>query len=266
MSENIKIAWTLGGELRNSKTAFNLLRFYKEYFKGSGIDLHFFGCFWKSSYSDLCVKSGYLDVFNDYVIEDPPKKGVDIGKKKKFVENNVTGRSISLYNWSYGCYRSNYLRKIHQLKSGDEYRVVFFSRPDIYLPYHRLEKLPIDIQDMYSSHIRAVDYTMYLPPLRKALGESLEYHYHCDDTKVVGDQRAMDVFSTNFHLIYIKNSKSYVGSYHNIPAITCKRYDLEVRTDLELCRKWNILRRDNGIEVYSGLEVEKEYREWLENR
>ena len=262
MSKNIKIAWTLGGELRNSKTAFNLLRFYKEYFKKSNIDLHFYGCFWKSSYADFCIENGYLDVFNDYVIEEVPKNGVKDGKKG-FVENNITGRSTSLYNWSYGCYRSNYLRKIHQLKSKDSYRLVFFSRPDIYVPYDRLKAMPVATQDLFLPHIKAVDYTMYIPPIRKALGNSLEYHYHCDDLKVVGDQRAMDVFSTNFHLIYINNSSSYVGSYHNLPAIACKRYDLEVRSDVELSKKWMILREDDGIEVYTGFKVEKEYKEWL---
>ena len=262
MSKNIKIAWTLGGELRNSKTAFNLLRFYKEYFKKSNIDLHFYGCFWKSSYADFCIENGYLDVFNDYVIEEVPKNGVVDGQKG-FVENNITGRSTSLYNWSYGCYRSNYLRKMYQLKSKDSYRLVFFSRPDIYIPYDRLKAMPVEIQDLFLPHIKAVDYTMYIPPIRKALGNSLEYHYHCDDLKVVGDQRAMDVFSTNFHLIYINNSSSYVGSYHNLPAVTCKRYDLEVRSDLDLCKKWMILREDDGIEVYTGVEVEKEYKEWL---
>lgn len=265
MSKNIKIAWTLGGELRNTKISFSLLRFYKEYFKKFNIDLDYFGCFWQSSYTDSCIKSGYLDIFKDFIVEEVPNGGVVDGQKKHIKANN-TGRTISLYNWSYSCYRSNYIRKLDQLKTKDKYRVVFFSRPDIYVPFYRLERLPIEIQDLYLPRIKAVDYTMYIPPIRKALGDSLEYHYHCDDLKVVGDQRAMDVFSTNFHLIYINNSNSYVGSYHNIPAVTCKRYDLEVRSDLELSRKWMILRKDDGIEVTKGVFVEKEYREWLESR
>ena len=76
----------------------------------------------------------------------------------------------------------------------------------------------------------------------------------------------MDIFSTSFHLIYIKNDPSYVGSYHNLPAFTIKKYGLEVRNDCAFDKKWKILRKDNGIDVSDSMKIDKEYVNWLESR
>jgi hypothetical protein len=262
-----RFAFTIGGELRNFKTSSRLFEFYKEFLMKNNIEVDFFGCFWNSNYTEECKKLGYFDFLTDFTLEDVPDEGIDRGMPPKGNYNN-TGKSKSLYNWSYSCYRSNYLRKLYQLETKVSYDLISFSRPDIYIPFSSLKGISIDIHELQSSILNATDFTIYTPPIKKNFGykNGTDYHLHCDDLKVVGDQCAMDVFSTSFHLIYIKNDPSYVGSYHNLPAFTIKKYGLEVRNDCSFDKKWIILREDNGIDVTKDMKIDKEYVDWLENR
>jgi hypothetical protein len=262
-----RFAFTIGGELRNFKTSSRLFEFYKEFLEKNDIQVDFFGCFWESDYTAKCKRAGYFDFLTDYTVEEVPKEGIDLNLPKK-LDDNITGKSNSLYNWSYSCYKSNYLRKHYQIKNRIEYDLVSFSRPDIYVPFKILKRIAVDIHELDSSIIDAVDFTIYTPPIKKNYGyeKGTDYHLHCDDLKVVGDQCAMDIFSTSFHLIYIKNDPSYVGSYHNLPAFTIKKYGLEVRNDCAFDKKWKILRKDNGIDVTDSMKIDKEYVNWLESR
>lgn len=262
-----RFAFTIGGELRNFKTSSALFKFYSEFLEKNDIQVDFFGCFWESDYTDKCKSAGYFDFFTDYIVEPVPNEGINLDLPIK-VSSNLTGRSNSLYNWSYSCYKSNYIRKQYQLKTKKEYDLVSFSRPDIYIPYKTLKAISIDMHELDSPILNTYDFTIYTPPIKKSFGNDngTDYHLHCDDLKVVGDQCAMDIFSTSFHLIYIKNDPSYVGSYHNLPAFTIKKYGLEVRNDCAFDKKWKILRKDNGIDVTDSMKIDKEYVDWLESR
>lgn len=245
----MRFAIQIGGELRNWETASALFIEYRNILEGLGVKVDYFLVGWKSDYSLECEKKGLLDFCTEYQLMEVPEEAINPAFTAKFTTND-TGRSVSLYAWSYALYLTYFMRKKYQNTSKVEYDSVWFTRPDVYVPYDLwgkiVENLKWQQEEAYRKAERS-DFTLYsYRPVRGVVEHHKILHHFSDDIKICGDQPAMDIFSHSFHLHYISSDPSFIGTYHSIPYLSAMKYGLTFRNDTPCSSKWMILRQNNG--------------------
>lgn len=232
----MRVAFQISGELRCWETAYVLFKQYKYIIEKKGIEVDFFLHTWDDEYTRKCEKNGLLDIFNVYDLSPLPNHGI---------KENTQNRSTSLYPWSYSMFMSSIVRRSYQSNNNIEYAKVFSCRPDIYVPYdywgYLDEKAEVP-----------TPYLLYYPPMRKS-GTSKDKwpHLISDDLKIVGSPEAIDLFSLNFHLMYLNPDPSFIPTYHTVPGLTIMKYSLNFDSLHGLAKKWMILRRNDGKVVMS---------------
>lgn len=245
----MKVAFQISGILRNWETAYVLFSQYKKLIEKKGLEVDFFIHTWDDEYARLCIAEGLFDIFTDYELTPLPRQGI---------EDKTRDRSKSLYSWSYSMFLSSVVRRSYQYNNKVNYIKVFSCRPDIYVPYRYWS---------YVSSKMALEssYMLNYPPYRKSATNNDKWpHLVSDDLKIVGTQEAIDLFSLNFHLMYLNNDPSFIPTYHTVPGLTIMRYGLNYESKSGLAEKWKILRRNDGKSVMSGhnsddVMIEQEY-------
>lgn len=226
----MKVAFQISGDLRNWETAYVLFSQYKIILEDKGFEVNFFIHTWDKPYTHQCIEAGLFDIFNAYEVTPLPQEGI----------SEVNGKTKSLYSWSYSMFRSSMVRRDYQYKNKIEYQKVLSTRPDIYVPYDYWGYMDEKVGKESS-------YMLNYPPFRKS-GRSTDKwpHVVSDDLKIVGTQEAIDLFSLNFHLMYIDDDPSFIGTYHSVPGLTIMKYGLTIESKSGLAGKWMILRRNDG--------------------
>lgn len=233
----MKVAFQISGVLRNWETAYVLFRQYKKLIEKKGLEVDFFLHTWDDEYTKQCIENGLFDIFTSYDITPLPSHGIVEGSKD---------RSKSLYSWSYSMFLSSVVRRTYQINNKVSYIKVFSCRPDIYAPYDYWGYVG-DKMALESS------YMLNYPPYRKSSTNNDKWpHLISDDLKIVGTQEAIDLFSLNFHLMYLNDDPSFIPTYHTVPGLTIMKYGLNVESKSGLAGKWKILRRNDGVSISSG--------------
>lgn len=256
----MRIALQVIGELRNFNTIRRLHTRYREILGMRGVDLDIFLATSESIKARRYESLGYFDDYTGYSIETLPGTGIVPNKLGKF-EENTTGRSSNLYNWSYFLYRTYHQRRVFQLRNGVNYDYVIACRVDSVAPYNfwndtinAVERFHTDRSPNYS------DFSIYTYRGLKATDSRfIENHLNFDDIKIAGDEYAMNIFCSSMHLMYMNQDPSFIGTYHNLPGLVIQKYNLNLRTDGGECAKWAILRKDDGIRVRNDLDIDKRY-------
>lgn len=248
----MRFAIQIGGEIRNWETSSVLFREYRSALRNLGVEVDFYLVGWNSDYSRECDKNGLFDFCQEYRLIDIPQEAIQPAFTAKF-KNNDTGRSISLYAWSYALYLSYFLRKKYQVKHSIRYDLVWFTRPDVYVPYEHWRSIVEELKwhkEVESAKAERSDFTLYsFRPVRGVVkGHSILHHFS-DDIKMCGDEAAMDIFSHSFHLHYLSQDPGFIGTYHSIPYLSAMKYGLGFRNDTYTSKKWMILRRNDGVGV-----------------
>lgn len=263
----MRFAIQIGGEIRNWETASGLFQEYKSVLAKLNVQLDYYLVGWNSAYSRECRDKGLFDFCTSYNLIDIPPEAINTQFTPKSATND-TGRSISLYAWAYSLYLSYYLRKEVQAKQGIDYDLVWFTRPDVYVPYHLWRRIVDELiwhKEIESSKAEKSDFTLYsFRPVRGVVPGHKILHHFSDDIKMCGDQYAMDIFSHSFHLHYLSKDPGFIGSYHSIPYLSAIKYGLTFRNDTYTSKKWMILRRNDGRAVMGNGEkidvfIDEEY-------
>lgn len=262
----MNIAIQIGGELRNWETSYTLFKVYKKTLEKYNIDVDYYGCFWNSEYTSYCQEQNLFDIFTACTFLPVPSIGVTQGRKKNMNYNN-TGKSLTLYNWAYSLYLSTKLRRRHQWEAksfGFKYDFVVFTRPDVYIPFGYWDSLHRILE---KSKKYPFPYTLFVPPVAKTVIEAEGFprwaNCFAEDIKVSGDEDGMNVFGFGILPMYIDKNPSFVATYHNTPCLIMSKFNLGIVPTSESFKSdWHILRCNDCITVDGHIDIEKPYLEY----
>lgn len=260
----MNIAIQIGGELRNWETAYTLFSIYEKICKEQKIEVDFFGCFWESDYTSYCNEKKFFGIFKSISILPVPSIGITTGRKKGMEENN-TGRSLNLYNWSYASYITSKLRREYQWEKKPfdfEYDFVIYTRPDVYVPYDYWKHLPSKLKSFKFT------YTLHTPPIIKNINDVGHISgWPCcggEDIKMSGDEGGMNLFAFGILPLYIDKNPSFVATYHNTPCLTISKFNLGIYPTLEPYENWQILRKNDCESITDKFNIEDKYSKFIE--
>lgn len=253
----MRIAFQISGELRNWKTAYSLYSVIKSYLEeDTDIEVDFFLHCWVNDYSLSIEKEGLLDIFNSYSMSVIPEEGVvNYKPKKEFHPATVAYvHALTLYPWSFSMFKASKVRREYQIKNNIKYDYIVTTRPDSYFVFSTIMRFKLflaapDKKIVNRDQPENTDfYSLYRRNIKKNHTNNFTWiGYKGNDTTMIGTEEAINLFSTNFHLIYLNLNHSTLPMSHNIPGLTAMKYNMDIISNNDaLNLKATILRQDDG--------------------
>ena len=231
----MRVAIQIFGELRNWEEAHSLFSIIKRKFKQSDVEIDIHMHVWDSEYTRECKEKGLFDICTTFSYDKMQEEGVVRNGHYEHTRN----RSRGLYNWSLSMYKASLSRRKYQYERGVDYKYIILTRPDVYIREEGLkfllESLRLDKEQIDTRHTRAYSnrfFTIFTNHLQKALGRDYKWPcYDGNDNTLYGTQEAINLYTTNFHLLYIKKDDSVLPYYHANPGLIAMKYNLDTVVD-----------------------------------